>query len=345
MLFRLIRDGNDRSLEPVQLSSLQEAGWREKHLEDLLAEQLDLLVPEDRLMLIAQERALQEEADILAVDEHGKLYIFELKRGTSDAENLLQVIRYGQIFGQYSYDRLQDLFRKMIHDPDADLQDRHRRFFDLEEPLARNAFNSNQHFVVVTAGTDQDTLDAIEYWKERGLPITSNTFHVYQHAGEFLIEFHSKLPGTEDYYSVLSGNYVVNTNVTYDKRAYAEMLEEGKAAAYYDRKEAVDKIQRGDRVFLYHTGVGIIAVGRALDRYRVVDRDGNPGAEHHVPLEFLVPPADPVDSPTDAVSATEINTAMGTSHRFRQTVFSIDPEMADFIENAIKQKHSEATAT
>src|SRR6202011_2111772 len=102
MLFRL-QLKPEAGLKEVPLSSLDQAGFKEKDLEDILAKRLELVLQEDQLLVISQERKWQEEADILALDESGTLYIFEIKRWQSDKSNLLQVIRYGQIFGHYDY--------------------------------------------------------------------------------------------------------------------------------------------------------------------------------------------------------------------------------------------------
>ena len=53
---------------------------------------------------LVSERTRQEEPDILAIDSNGDLYIFELKRWEGKQENLLQVLRYGQLFGNSTYD-------------------------------------------------------------------------------------------------------------------------------------------------------------------------------------------------------------------------------------------------
>ena len=60
-------------------------GISEKHVEEFLASHLVELIPEGQLMLMAQERQFQEEADILALDRSGVLFIFELKRWQSSA--------------------------------------------------------------------------------------------------------------------------------------------------------------------------------------------------------------------------------------------------------------------
>ena len=62
--------------------------------------------------MVFSERPRQEEPDILAIDRNGDLYILELKRWSSDKENLLQVLRYGQLYGSSNYDELNELFQK-----------------------------------------------------------------------------------------------------------------------------------------------------------------------------------------------------------------------------------------
>jgi len=348
MLYHLTKKNKETDpaeLKPVRLSALSKAGWEEKDLENVLAKKIEYVIRGDQLMVIFQERRFQEEADILAVDEKGTLYIFELKRWQSDESTLLQVIRYGQIFGQYKYEDLERLFRIYITDATASLREHHATHFELDEGaiLSPSDFNKKQQFVVVTAGADLQTLDAIRYWRRNNLPITALTYHVYEFDGEFLIEFHSYSPEPDDYAALLTNNHVVNTNATYMENAYKDMLRECKAAAYYDRKYAVDGIRKGDRVFLYHTGVGVCAMGRAIDSVKEVDYGNDPGAEHFVRLKIEYA-ADPVSEPQKCVRASEINQAVSASYRFRQTAFSITAEMADAIEALLKSKHAAAAS-
>lgn len=149
------------AMKPVPLSTLARAGWVEKDLENILAQRIDCVIRGDQLMVISQETRFQEEADILALDDKGTLYIFELKRWQGEQANLLQVIRYGQIFGQYRYTDLEDLFRKYIGEPTASLDEDHAQHFELAEKLKRDSFNTTQRFVVVTAGVDIETLNHV----------------------------------------------------------------------------------------------------------------------------------------------------------------------------------------
>jgi RecB family endonuclease NucS len=125
-------------------------------LENLIAINIESVISEDSLMTIFQERKSKEEPDILALDRKGDMSILELKRWESDPENLLQVLRYGQIFGQYNYEMLNNLFRKHKKDSLVELLEEHKKYFDLrrEEELRENEINRKQHFLIITDGTD-----------------------------------------------------------------------------------------------------------------------------------------------------------------------------------------------
>ena len=97
MLYKLNRDEIESSAR-IDVKTPADFDLKEKDIENFLRSRLDEVVSEDHLMLIGQERAMQEEADLLALDKDGKLYIFELKRWQSNQENILQVLRYGADF-------------------------------------------------------------------------------------------------------------------------------------------------------------------------------------------------------------------------------------------------------
>ena len=111
MLYELNTAEIESSTQMV-IKTPAEFGLKEKDIENFLKSRLSEIVSEDQLMLIGQERKRQEEADLLALDKDGILYIFELKRWKSEQENILQVMRYGQIFGRYTYEELEGLARR-----------------------------------------------------------------------------------------------------------------------------------------------------------------------------------------------------------------------------------------
>lgn len=339
MLYELNLQALSQSMR-VAIERPDSLGISEKHIEEFLASHLVELIPEEQLMLMAQERQFQEEADILALDRSGVLFIFELKRWQSSAENLLQVMRYGQKFGRYTYQQLEALVRSS-QKLDGTLRDRHQTYFGLESPLDEDQFNQDQRFVVVTNGVDQDTLEAIQYWARKGVKIDSVTYKLYRVGGVPHIQFDTYNPELDLLLEANPGIFVVNTNATYMDHAWLEMLgdgKRGKAAAYYDRKNAVQRIAKGSTVFLYHTGVGVIACGKATGSVQVTSHQGNAGEEYFVPLEFEWALLDPSSWPALAPKANEINAVIQASNRFRQTVFNATPAMRDAIQLLRQQK-------
>mgnify|MGYP005855314771 CR=1 FL=1 len=339
----LYLDEDDKSvLSHVPATSLEQLGWLEKDLEDLVSKHIDKVVREDQLLVIHQERRYQEEPDILALDRHGYLHIFELKRWASSTENLLQVLRYGQIFGQYDYGGLNYLFHNYLlrigDGAKRDLDQAHRVFFELDEALPRAKFNCEQRFIVVTNGLDRDTREAIDYWSRHGLPVTALTYQVYRTAGgDCLFEVRPYGPEGETVVELPDGLTVVNTNLTYMPEAWREMLNDSKAAAYYGRKSAVSGISKGSPIALYHTGVGIIAFGRATDTFRRAPCGDDPDEEYYVPCEFEAT-VNPLEEPEKAVTAREINEALGASHRFRLTAYTLPADAVDIVRGRLREK-------
>lgn len=94
--------------------TLASISWKEEDLQKLLYDNLDKIFPDDDLQLIMQSRKWQEEPDLMAIDSVGNLNIFELKAWESQDFNLLQALRYGQIFGQHNYELLNQLFKNLI---------------------------------------------------------------------------------------------------------------------------------------------------------------------------------------------------------------------------------------
>ena len=136
MLYKLgSTDGKFDSLEPIAFKDFSSFANSEKVLENLIANNLDLLFEEDGLMPIFQERSFQPEADILALDKKGELIIFELKREDAGEDAVHQALRYAQDVGQWSYKTLQSKYRTYKGKEDADLLKEHKNAFELEHKL------------------------------------------------------------------------------------------------------------------------------------------------------------------------------------------------------------------
>lgn len=342
MLYELDSEHPERSarvaIRPPGYFSIQE-----KDIENFMKSRLSEIVSEDHLMLIGQERRWQEEADLLAIDRAGVLYIFELKRWESNTENLLQVLRYGQIFGRYPYEDLEALARRQ-QQLEGSLQEAHQKYFDLREPIEQSEFNRKQHFVLVTNGVDADTISAVDYWSGMGVSISCSPYRLYEINGSPYIQFDTFNPGGEVVVEANTQHYVVNTNRTWSEDAWDEMLgtrEKGKASAYGRRKWSVCNISANSIVYLYHKSVGVIAKGKATDSFKEASQEDNVDEEFYVPLDFEWA-VDRDDWGRQAISAWEINSRLNSGHRFRQTVFAISEEMAQAIDELAEKKMNEA---
>ena len=159
MLYKLNKNTNRNNYSKVKRVTLSDIGWKEKDLENLISNNIQDFISSNDLMAIFTERARQEEPDILAIDKEGDLYIFELKRWSGKQEHLLQVLRYGQLFGKSTYDELNCLYQKYQHNEKANLALDHSSYFygDTSKILPDDNFNKKQHFLIVTNGVDQAT--------------------------------------------------------------------------------------------------------------------------------------------------------------------------------------------
>jgi len=161
-------DPKARTAERIQGERLQNFNITERDLQDILFRTLDRLLYDEELLLIMQSRNWQEEPDLMALDKDGQLYIFELKAWESRSANLLQVLRYGQMYGNSKYDELNHLYMQ-FDDTGRNLKEAHRDNFGIS--LNEDKFNVDQTFVVMTNGLDYKTREAIQYWRSRNLDV------------------------------------------------------------------------------------------------------------------------------------------------------------------------------
>jgi len=274
MLLRV--DSKTKLAARVPGERLQKFGLDERGLQDILFHSLDRLLPDDELLLVMQSRRWQEEPDLMAVDKDGRLYIFELKVWESRSENLLQVLRYGQIYGSYTYDDLQRLYAK-FDNTGRSLSVVHEARFEVE--LEEEDFNRAQVFVVMTNGLDFKTREAVQYWREQGLNVRPWVYRVYQGNtdGELLLEVSTFAIKDNPYGDIIEGYYILNTNYRNAPEDHEDMLSRKKAAAYFAPwKHKIERLSKGDVVFLYQSGVGIVAVGTASGQLKKCSYQDNP---------------------------------------------------------------------
>jgi len=316
MLFKL--NPTENEIDIVRRVRLKDFGWNERKFQNLLFQNLDRVIQEQELLVIMQSRQWQEEPDLMAIDENGDLWIFELKAWESQQSNILQALRYGQKYGQHDYDDLEEIYSKL--GKEELIVALKKRFPD--KKITKEQVNRNQHFVIITNGLDVQTREAIIFWRERGLDVRPWIYRAYQTKDKKLyLEFNTFRTKDDPFEDIEEGYFIVNTNISHSKKDDRNMLKEKKAAAFFDPwKKSIARIQPGDRVFLYRSGSGIIAGGIAKGRFKRKAYHDNPkyaDEEYYVELKNFAlcsPPLTPSD----------INKITGINYRFMKTCFAID---------------------
>ena len=316
MLFKL--DTKGKKIDIVKRVYLKDFSWNERKLQDLLFDNLDRVIREDELLLIMKSRRWQEEPDLMAVDERGDLYIFELKAWESHSSNVLQVLRYGQIYGQYDYEQLNNIFS---HFSKENLIEAHRRRYP-DVKINESDFNKKQHYIVLTNGIDVKTREAILYWNDQGLDIKGWIYRIYMtKTHELYLEFNTYKTVDDPSEDIEEGFFILNTNYSNNPDDDKDMISNKKAAAYFDPwKKSITRMQKGDKIFLYRSGTGIVARGIVKGKLKKADYHGNPAEkdeEYFVELKTFSEIKKPL-------IASKIKSIAGIDYRFMKTCFSLD---------------------
>lgn len=327
MLFTL--DPQNKVLSKTKKVPLHNINWKEHDLQQLLYDNLDELLPDDELLLIMQSRRWQEEPDLMAIDKEGTLYIFELKAWESADFNLLQVLRYGQIFGQYDYDGLNHIYKTAFPSAGNLIDNLNQKF---ETELEPENINQQQRFILITNGLDTKTRQAVEYWGMQGIQIDTWIYRLHQIADQILFEFETFLKSENPFEDLEGGYYILNTNRQDGDQDELDMLANQKAAAYFSPwKHKIEQINKGDKVFLYSSGKVIVAIGVGSGDLRKKNFRDNPeyfNEEFYTKLKSFKELKHPLP-------AREIKKITGVNHRFMSTMFSIGQEGGDALWNYI----------
>jgi hypothetical protein len=131
--------------------------------------------------------------------------------------------------------------------------------------------------------------------------------------------------------------YILNTNCKNGTTDHEDMIQNRKAAAYFDPwKRKIEQLGKGDTVLLYQNGVGIVAMGRASGKLEKAAYHGD--AKHKDEEYFMgLEPFEHVDPP---LSAAKVKDLTGKDFRFLQTMFSVDSDSAAAIVGYIQNQRS-----
>lgn len=241
------------TLEPLPFLDASDLQRTEKDLENLLATHLlDVLFEGAPLLPIFQERQLQSEADVYAINREGDLVIFELKRGLAGEDAVLQAIGYTQRAGRWVYSEINRRYQVYLQNgglSHAELRDAHKDAFQLDTPLEPTNFNRRQHLYVVGNAANEALIDAIVYWKSQGLSVEFLPYRIYDVNGCRYFEFFSFPYDRHRNPSAVKG-VLFDTNRAYREDSVWEMMEKSRVAAYGDIKY-VGRVSKPVRYHLF----------------------------------------------------------------------------------------------
>jgi hypothetical protein len=154
----------------------------------------------------------------------------------------------------------------------------------------------------------------VVYWKSKGLCLDFVPYRVYKIAGEHFFEFFS-LPYDQHSNPGEAKGVIFDTNHSYDEGAIWYMCDGNRVAAFGAIKGIVHSFNRGDAVFLYHKGYGIVAAGEIISN---VKKDNGSDALYRN-LKWLTTRPKKGD-PLKALSAAEIKRVMGFNFWWAKTM-------------------------
>lgn len=316
MLYKLSA-GTSRvnDLEPLPFLDFADLGKIEKDLEILLAEHLlDVLFEGAALMPIFQERPLQAEADLYALNQNGDLVVFELKRGFAGSEAMLQALRYSQDAGQWTFNQLEEKYRVYCKDTTAELATAHRDAFNLERSLLPAEFNSRQQLIIVGNAANDALIQAVDYWKRQGIRIDFLPYRIYSISDQLYFEFFA-LPYDRHQNPASAKGVLFDTNRSYDEDSIWEMMEQSRVAAYGDTQYVIDYLNPKDIVFFSHKWVGLIAAAEVLGSART---DGDD--EKYRAVKFLTPVPNRNTGLTKFMPFSQVTAVTGKSFFWARTI-------------------------
>ncbi|MDD4943468.1 hypothetical protein [Rhodoferax sp.] len=127
------------------------------------------------------------------------------------------------------------------------------------------------------------------------------------------------------------GFHILNTNKRHSLEDQVWMLKEGVAGAFYDPwKFNIDRIKKGDVVFLYENGVGIVAYGNGTGKVIRQDRGDDSEETHYQKLDAFKVLSKPLP-------AAEIKKIAGRSVVFLRVMSAI-PEGQKVLDRIIAQE-------
>lgn len=254
-------------LRPV---SARELDLKEKHIEKWVVGKPEILFSDpNAVMIIASEITGEMQADVMAVDSQGNLIIIEIKRHGSDRNVIGQILDYAAQLSEWQYEEFDKRWKKDGGESKGDLLVAFQKFIE-NNSFSEEDFLKNRYLYILAAGEDESMKRIISWLRDGyGVPIDFVSFGLFRGDNETLLRI-----GKIDVVPIVtnkewSGDWFFNSNETNAPNAFEKMIPLNVIAAYgYGPPTTEYKMNlpaKGQRVFMYVNGKGIVAVGKVLE--------------------------------------------------------------------------------
>jgi hypothetical protein len=280
-----------------------EIGIREKNIENWIADNPQLIFPNEEILTIGQSISGRSMADVLALDTSGNLIIIEIKRDWSNRKTIGQLLEYAAKFKDVSYERLAEEVKKYDKWEEGELYDKFLDFADDKE-FPRKDIGKSQRVMIVAPDSDSGLKRIIDWLKDYGVPVEFVPFHIYTDKDNnpklFMIDGVTSSPETpevSDKKEEWAGHWIFNTDETHAPGAYKRMFEKNIAAIwdYDDGPKRLEGSEEGDKIMAYVNKQGLRALGTIKDsevksgKGIFLDEDGKQQPEeYHLEVEWEI---------------------------------------------------------
>jgi hypothetical protein len=218
------------------------------------------------------------------------------------------------------------------------LSEEHKEAFQLERALTPPEFNARQQFIIIGNAANDDLVEAVDYWKRQGLSAEFLPYRIFEINGDHYFEFFALPYDRHRNPSSIKG-VLFDTNASWDEDAVWQMLESNWVAAYGGVKYVVDSLQRGDIVFYWHRGEGLIGAAEVIGPAR----DDGPDTRYRR-VRFLTPIPTRAEGLTGRMWTSDVTDATGSTFFWARTIKVpyLTKDQADRLLSALRSKFEDA---
>ena len=312
MLFEIEHSGekyavSSRTIAPQPVAEL---GLLEKDIEHWIDDRPEIVLPNEKVLVIGQSMA-----DVLAIDEFGRLVIVEVKRNRTSRDTVAQLLGYAARMHDTNYNELNAIAKRYSKWPGGELEEIFADFTDGAR-IPRDQLGREHRIIIVAPYSDTDLKNIVSWLRHYGLPVDFVPFSIYadESATPRYLQIDGIVNPTEPPRTSVDqtwlGHWIFNTNEANVPGAYERMFERGVAAiyGYPNGPKNLEGSESNQIVLAYVNRQGLRAVGFVRDgevragEEIFVDAEGKhlPG-EYHLAVEWKVKlPEAKALSPPDA---------------------------------------------